>query len=215
VSGTVRVRPARPFDGPFIAGVLEMAGRGHLARGAWDVAFDDEGVRARALEELATAAPASWCHHSVFRVAEVDGVAAAALCAFGAGPTTEHDFGVALGHVHRHLGWSDAEIGTQIERLGPFLECFPDMPPGTWIVENVGTAAAYRRRGLVRELLDRALADGRAAGHARAQISCLVGNDPARRAYERAGFEVVEERTHPAFEALLGTPGFVRMTMRL
>ena len=215
MSGAPRVRPARPSDGAFVARVLEMAGRGHLARGAWDVAFEDDSQRSRALDELATAAPASWCHHSVFRVAEVDGVAAAALCAFAAGPTTGHDFGAALGHVHRHLRLSDTEVGAQIERLSPFLECFPDMPPGTWIVENVGTAPAHRRRGLVRELLDRALADGRTAGCERAQISCLVGNDPARRASERAGFEVVEERTTPAFEALLGSPGFVRMTMRL
>jgi ribosomal protein S18 acetylase RimI-like enzyme len=192
-----------------------MAGRGHLARGAWDVAFEDDALRARALDELATAAPASWCHHSVFRIAEVDGVAAAALCAFAAGPTTGHDFGVALGHVHRTLRWSDAEIGAQATRLVPILECFPDMPPGTWIVENVATAPGHRRRGLVRDLLERALADGRAAGCERAQISCLVGNDPARRAYERAGLAVVEERTHPAFETLLGTPGFVRMVARL
>lgn len=215
MSGAVRLRPARRGDGRFVAGVLEMAGRGHLARGAWDVAFEDDALRARALEELATSAPASWCHHSVFWVAEVDGLPAAALCAFAAGPTTAHAFGVALGHVHRELCWSEAEVGAQAERLLPFLQCFPDMPPGTWIVENVGTAPAHRRRGLVRELLEAALADGRGAGCEHAQISCLVGNDPARRAYERAGFEVVEERTDPAFEALLGSPGFVRMTVAL
>lgn len=209
------VRAARRDDGALVASVLEMAGRGHLARGAWDVAFEDDAVRARALGELATGAPVSWCHHAMFRVAEVDGVAAAALCAFPACEATPHDFGAALGHVHRQLGWSDVEVGAQMERLTPFLLCFPDMPAGTWIVENVGTSPAYRRRGLVRELVDVALADGRRAGYGRAQISCLIGNTPAQRAYERAGFAVVEERTHQDFERLLGAPGFVRMTMAL
>jgi len=215
MSGGVRVRAAGAGDGRVVASVLEMAGRGHLARGGWDLAFEADAVRAVALETLATTAPPSWCHRSVFRVAEVDGVAAAATCSFVASETTPHDFGVALAHVYGHLGWSEAEIGVQAERLGPFLACVPDMPPGTWIVENVATAPAYRRRGLVRALLDDALARGRAAGHARAQISCLIGNDPARRAYERAGFAVVEELTHPGFERLLGVPGFMRMTMAL
>jgi translation initiation factor 4G len=211
----VRVRAAGEGDGRLVASVLEMAGRGHLERGAWDVAFEDDAVRAVALEALATAAPPSWCHRAVFRVADGDGVGAAAMCAVGASEAAPGAFGVALAHVHRHLGWTDAEIGAQIERLTPLLGCFPDMPAGTWIVENVGTAPAYRRRGLVRALLDDALAAGRAAGHARAQISCLIGNDPAQRAYERAGFAVVEELTHPDFERLLGVPGFVRMTRGL
>jgi len=214
-AGGVRVRAAGEGDGRLVASVLEMAGRGHLARGAWDVAFEDEAVRVRALDTLATAAPPSWCHRSVFRVAEVDGVAAAATCSFVATEATPHDFGMALAHVHARLGWSDAQIGAQMERLTPFLVCFPDMPPGTWIVENVGTVPAYRRRGLVRALLDDALAAGRAAGHVRAQISCLIGNHPAMRAYERAGFAVVEEKTHADFARLLGEPGFVRMTMAL
>jgi RimJ/RimL family protein N-acetyltransferase len=53
-------------------------------------------------------------------------------------------------------------------------------------------------------LLEHALDAGRELGYRRAQISCLVGNDPAARAYEKAGFEVVEELVDPAFEALLG-----------
>ena len=64
----------------------------------------------------------------------------------------------------------------------------------------------------VRALLDVALAEGRTRGCRTAQISCLIGNDAARRAYERAGFEVVEERRDPAFEQLIGVPGFSRMT---
>ena len=91
----------------------------------------------------------------------------------------------------------------------------PTSPPGHWIVENVGTRPELRRRGLVGALLERALARGRERGFARAQISCLIGNDAAQRAYEKAGFRVVEELRDAAFEAMLGAPGYSRMTLAL
>jgi ribosomal protein S18 acetylase RimI-like enzyme len=99
--------------------------------------------------------------------------------------------------------------------LAPYQRCFPEMPPGSWIVENVGARADMRRQGLVHGLLEQALETGRSRGHRRAQISCLIGNLPAQRAYEKAGFAVVEERTDAGFERLLGAPGFSRMTRAL
>jgi translation initiation factor 4G len=99
--------------------------------------------------------------------------------------------------------------------LGPCVRCFPDSPPGLWIVENVGTRPEMRRRGMVAALLERALQRGRERGFSKAQISCLIGNDTAQRAYERVGFRVVEERRDADFEALLGAPGYSRMTLAL
>ena len=89
------------------------------------------------------------------------------------------------------------------------------MPAGTWIIENVGTLESARRQGLERALLEHALELGRRGGWKEAQISCLIGNDPAQRAYERAGFEVVEELRSEAFERLIGAPGFSRMKRNL
>ena len=105
-----------------------------------------------------------------------------------------------------------AEAG---QRLAPFTRCFPDMPAGTWIVENVGTHPDCRRRGLVHALLEEALAAGRRSGCRTAQISCLIGNAPAQRAYEQVGFRVVEERRDGEFERLLGSPGYSRLTLAL
>jgi RimJ/RimL family protein N-acetyltransferase len=67
----------------------------------------------------------------------------------------------------------------------------------------------------VGRLLEQALEAGRRAGHAHAQISCLIGNEPAQRAYEKVGFRVTEERKDAAFETLLGAPGFLRMNLAL
>ena len=40
-----------------------------------------------------------------------------------------------------------------------------------------------------------------------AQIGVFIGNEPARRAYLKAGFEVVGEKRDPDFEAAMGCPG--------
>jgi hypothetical protein len=44
--------------------------------------------------------------------------------------------------------------------------------------------------------------------------SVLIGNRPAQRANEGAGFKVVDEVKHPSFEATFGTPGLRRLLRR-
>jgi ribosomal protein S18 acetylase RimI-like enzyme len=209
------LRPARAADVPFLAEVLCMAGRGHLPRGPWDLAVPDDAERTRLLVALAGGPNRSWCHQSVFHVADVDGVAGSALVAFEPSALDDAALARPLGAALESIGWSPERIGTLAPIFGAYLTCFPEMPGGTWIVENVGTRPELRRRGLLARLLDDALARGRACGLATAQIACLIGNEAAQRAYEKAGFRVVEERKDPAFEALLGVPGFSCMRAAL
>jgi ribosomal protein S18 acetylase RimI-like enzyme len=91
----------------------------------------------------------------------------------------------------------------------------PDSPPGGWVIEWVATTPEARGRGVANGLLREILERGRAAGYTRSQISYLIGNTPARTAYERIGFETSEEKRHPDFEAAFGTPGIVRMVRTL
>jgi translation initiation factor 4G len=206
------IRAARRDDLGLLAEVMDLAARAHLPRGPWDWVFPEEAERLRALRLLADGPP-SWCHHGVFHVAECEGQGAAALCAFE--PAALGGSDLPLAEVFEGLGFSAARLASVASPLGTYMECFPDMPEDTWIVEQVGTRPAFRRRGLVAALLEHALGEGRRRGVARAQISVLIGNDPARRAYEQAGFRVAEERKSAAFEALLGSPGFLRMTRSL
>jgi translation initiation factor 4G len=209
------LRPARAYEAGFLAEVLEMAGRGHLPRGAWDLVFPDSRERRVALEQLAGGAVPSWCHHTLFQVAARGGEPCAALVAFEPEELGDVSLGKPMFEVFQKLAWTPERMAGVGPLLAPYLRCFPDMPAGSWIVENVGTRADQRRQGLVHALIEQALETGRRRGHSRAQISCLIGNLPAQRAYEKAGFAVVEERTDPEFERLLGAPGFSRMTRAL
>lgn len=206
------LRPAREADVPFLADVLCMAGRGHLPRGIWDLALPDAAERGAVLARIAGGDEPSWCHRSVFHVAEVDGVAGSALVAFEPGAVADPTLARAVGAAFTRIGWTVERLSALAPTFDAYRTCFPDMPHGTWIVENVGTRPELRRRGLLARLLDHALDQGRRAGHRNAQISCLIGNEAAQRAYEKAGFRVVDERKDPAFEALLDAPGFSRMT---
>jgi translation initiation factor 4G len=209
------LRPARIDDAPFIAGVLLSASRGHLPRGPWDLALPDAIERDAVLARVASGAERSWCHQSVFHVAEVDGVTGSALCSFRADADDEPALRAAVAAAFAAARIGPERLAAVVPVFATFSRCIPPFEPGAWIVENVGTRPALRRRGLVARLLDDALERGRRAGCTTAQISCLLGNDPAQLAYESAGFRVVEERKDPAFEELLGTPGFSRMTVSL
>ena len=97
------------------------------------------------------------------------------------------------------------------QRLVPFLTCAPDQPDDAWIVEWVATRPEHRGKGLVRALLPAVIDLGRRRGHRKFQIGVLIGNTPAQRAYEGAGFAVSDEKRDPAFEATFGAPGIRRM----
>lgn len=209
------IRAATAADAPLVADVLEMAARGHLPRGPWDFVFPESRERRAALRQIAGGDAPSWCHHAVFHVAEVDGVAGAALCCFEAETLGDTTLARPLGAVFDRLDWAPTRIGAIAPVLAPYLRCFPEFPPGHWIVENVGTRPDFRRRGLVARLLEHALETGRAQGWKTAQISCLLGNDAARRAYEKAGFAAVEERCDDEFAQRFGAPGFARLITAL
>ena len=93
----------------------------------------------------------------------------------------------------------------------PFLTCLPELPEEAWILEWVATRPEYRGKGLTRALLTAILDAGRQRGYKLAQIGVVIGNTPAQRAYEGAGFKVVDETRHPSFEATFGTPGLRRL----
>jgi translation initiation factor 4G len=207
------IRRAEERDVLFIAWVQQEASRSHLPFGFWDLALPgSDEYRLGLMARIASRQPESFAHWSRFLVAEVDGEPAAALSAYDdAKVATGERFFQALIEAMTAEGWNEARLGAMQERIAPFLTCVPEQPDGTWIVEWVATRPAHRGKGLTKALLHAILEEGRKRGHTRFQIGVLIGNTPAQRAYEGVGFEVLDEKRDPAFEATFGAPGIRRL----
>lgn len=211
---TTLIRPAVREDAGFLAWTMLAASRSHLRRGAWDLLLDTgEDEVLRLLRHLAVAEPATMCHWSGFHVAEVAGYPAAALAAYD--PARLAEVYPQMTAALLSMDWSRERIGAASRRFAPLDTCSVEQHAGTWIIEWVATDPAHRRRGLVHELLDRALDLGRARGLDHAQVGMLIGNTAAEHAYRRAGFALASERRHPAFEAAIGCPGTARLVRAL
>lgn len=206
----VTLRPAEPRDAEFLGWASVAAARSQLARGWFDIVLRrDEAFLVEFAKNLVRAAARSWWHWSVFRVAEVDGVVASAMCGFGDASFYQAS-GAAMAEASDKMGIDKTEQA-QLWSRGAFIVSASTGEPGAWTIENVATHPQYRRRGLVQALLENELEIARRAGFRRAQISVFIGNTLAERAYEKAGFEFIEEKRAADFEAALGTPGTRRL----
>jgi len=202
----LKIVEAQPKHAPFIAWVILTAFRSHLEKGFWDFMRPgtDEEILGY-LEALTTSKAPHWAQLPLFIVAEVDGEPAAAL----SGYFVEEHGGVRL---RDGMAEADAKTGQApdpeaIGRALTILNVAPEHVPGAWIIEDVATRPEFRRRGLVDTLMQEIMERGRKRGATVSDIGVFIGNDSAQRAYEKAGYVVVEEKTHPEFEAVYKTPG--------
>ncbi len=206
-AGRSSIRPARSDDAGFIARVVLAAQRGPMPRGWFDIALDRPEPECLAfMTRLAVARARSWYHVAHFLIAEVDGVPAAALCAMPASGTVV----AARAAIEEVAAETGMDADAIVARGGYARNCWVQGGEGDWLIEHVARQASQHGRGVVQELIGRALADGKAAGFARASISFLIGNDAAERCYTKAGFGFAEEKRDAAFEAMTGAPGFRR-----
>ncbi len=194
---------------PFIAWVTLEAFRSHLPRGFWDFMLDDvdEAGRLSYLETLVSTEQRHWAHHSIFLVAEVEGQPVSALCGYFEEEMGESVMMLAGMEANQKTGRTGEQAAAGFERAKSIMSVIPEHVPGAWIVENVATLPDFRRRGLSELLMGAILERGRAGGASTADISVFIGNDGAQRAYEKAGFAVIDEKRHPDFEAVYYCPG--------
>lgn len=206
---SLAIRPATLSDLPFLSWVMYRAAQSHLDTCPWRRILDADEAETRAfLEDVAQSDTAHWCHLSKFRIAEIDGTAAAAMAGFR--PRTEGTAVLAETVLNIAAARPDvppARLERIAGRLGIAALGLPEDQPGTWGIENVAVLPEYRGKGLIDALFAHVLDEGRQQGFRRAQILCLIGNTRGQTAWERNGFAVHSERTSPEFEALIGTPG--------
>ena len=209
------LRDARRDDCDFLAWVILTAARSHLPLSFWDFAFPGpEAPRLETIAAMARSPKDTFTRFDGF-LAEHEGRPVAALSAYDSAHKHLAGFSEAMQEVLAEREWPAAHLDLLMKRLGPTVSCMPDSPEGTWVVEWVAAKPEARGKGIAGRLLREILDRGRTAGYENAQIAYIIGNDPARIVYERAGFETVEEIRDPGFEEALGAPGIARMTMRL
>ncbi|HTQ15468.1 MAG TPA: GNAT family N-acetyltransferase [Rhizomicrobium sp.] len=209
-----RIRPATRDDGAFLGWTIFAAARGHLPRGWFDIILEKpEDYCLDFCTRLVLAKAVSWWHWSLFRVAEMDGRPVGAACGF-ADDAPYRESAAAMREAADGIRMPGSER-SQLWPRGSFIMATVTGEDGAWTVENVAVLPGYRGRGVTGALLDASCDDARQAGARRAQISFLIGNAPAERAYTRAGFVFSEEKRDPGFEAAMKSPGTKRFTRDL
>jgi len=211
----IRIRPARTDDADFLSWAILAATRSHRQKGWFDIVLDrPEDGCLEYLRRLTLTATRSWWHYSRFHIAEADGRPAATLCAFRAGdgyPLSQP----AMVEVAQGLALSEHAQATMWRRGAYLFTCVMESSDDLWTIENVATLPAHRGRGLAGTLIEHALEEGRQKGFGEAQITFLIGNEAAERAYAKAGFAFAAEKRHPDFAAAVGAPGLRRFVRRL
>jgi ribosomal protein S18 acetylase RimI-like enzyme len=208
------IRAASVDDADFLGWVILTAARGHLARGWFDILLQrDEEFCLAYCGRLVAAEARSWWHWSLFSVAEVEGKPLAALCGF-ADESVYMASGAAMEEASRTMGFSEEEHAELWPR-GAFILSCTTSEPGAWTIENVATRPEHRGCGVTQALLESEFARARQAGFRRAQISFLIGNEPAEHAYRKAGFTFAEEKRASEFDLAAGVPGLRRLARDL
>jgi ribosomal protein S18 acetylase RimI-like enzyme len=208
---SIRVRRATLKDLDLLVWVMLAASRSHLERGIWEY-LNDSGEEATSsfLRRLATTDTVHMSHHSLFLVAELDGEPGAAMSGYD---SSTQGFEALLPEIATATTEEgiDAEDPEYVRRSGVLLGGMvmedPGPPGPRWVIENVATRPEMRRKGLVDALLHQLLGQGRERGFEHAQISVLIGNERARRAYVKAGFEPIAEARSEDWEREMGSPG--------
>jgi len=204
------VREARPQDAGFLAWVILAAGRAHRPVGWYDIAIGlPETDALEVLRRLVLTQTPSWWRYDNFLVAEVEGRPAGALCCFSAGEGWSGSQ-AALAEATAPLGWGEAELAAFWTRGAYVFTCALESLGDVWVIENVATTPEFRGQDVAGALLAAALDKGRRRGFQLAQLSFLIGNAPAERAYAKAGFQPAGEKRHPDFQAAVGSPGLKR-----
>lgn len=209
------IRPANEGDADFLAWAISTADRSHLTKGWFDIVLaSPEQVRLDFFRRLTIAPALSSWHYSHFLISEEDCEPAAALSVFRAGdayPFCQQ----AMAQAGEELGWGDAEQRTMWRRGAFILGCIPETADDTWAVENVATRSTHRGRGIACELLASAARKAQRNGARQIQVTFMIGNDAAERAYAKAGFVFADEKRSPEFEAACGAPGLRRYSREL
>jgi GNAT superfamily N-acetyltransferase len=207
-------REATAEDAVEIAKLCYLAGKSHVDVSIYDLMIpgpagmtDD---RVDAIAKIAATEAPSWLNLSHYKVIEADGKVASGLATF----TTEEAGSRQLGQAMMEAGWGVKDLLGMGRRLRVWSGVDTGREHGYLIVENVATFDRYRGNGFSAELLALAINSAREQGLKGLQLTVLLGNDPAIRAYEKAGFEMAKTKESKKFQKVFASPGAGQMLLK-
>lgn len=165
-----------------------------------------DGERLRPLLRAVWRSAGSW-RQTIVAVDDEHGVVGLVQTGSSSTRVTSAVFRAAL-HAH---GWRIVRLP---RRLRIFDSVSPAKPAGAFLVAELHVHPDHRGAGIGTKILEHAEALARAGGYAEIALDTYTAN-PARRLYERVGYEAVAETHDPRFERLSGVAGRVLYVKRL
>jgi ribosomal protein S18 acetylase RimI-like enzyme len=207
----VKIRNAGSDDSAFLSWLILTAGRAHVKRGIWEVILGKpEDVCLRFLRLLTATDKPHLFHYSCYLIAETQEGPVAGLGGYDPKILGYEALQQVLPEVYSK---ADKFPSDELAKGEPprITACIPPSIEGAWVIDSVATLPSFRRKGIVDRLLDEILDRGRDRGFRQAQVSIYIGNGPARSAYEKHGFRLLDEWNDPYFETEIGSPGMARL----
>ena len=202
----------------FMGRAIRDSERAHTGRGIWDVVLNEcsnEEV-AEILGEAAISDPAAHFHLSrttlIVEKSSNTPVASASSFHYPTCGVKNSQPAITDAWIRLYPDKFPYPVEEKMkvwDRIDFLNDSFPDWEYGnTWMIDTVYTDPLHRGKGLAEAIVTYSLSKGKAAGHTRSLITCSVGNEKARRVYERCGYRLIGQGNNAACEAAVGFPGF-------
>jgi GNAT superfamily N-acetyltransferase len=215
---TLTIRRATQDDIPFLAWCNFEATSPAPGVSYWDDLTGPTGTPTMDFIEAVFRADAlAWGSPETFFIAEHAGSPVAGASGFTMDSADYRPLRLErMPQVAASLGWSEDALKGFIDG---YTQVYSDpqdptlAPAAPWVIECVAVAPEMRGQGVAGKLLNAILDEGRRLGHARAAISVTLGNEPARRAYEKLGFAHYMTYGPDYYEGYF--PGTLKLRMNL
>ncbi len=215
----INIRKANNQDVPFLVEAIIEAEKGGSDKLSYATIFSltEEAVRSLLTEILAEDVEGQELCVSSFDIAEVDGRVAGAVCSWIEGSAGQSSSLLKATLLNHFIPATN--IQAAIAKRNILLEMAIERPPHALILESVYTRSAFRRAGIFSALMREKINAARktkSAVHTCA-LTVMKTNESALRAYQKAGFTAVAEKTShdPRIRELLPSDTRVLMEKRI
>jgi GNAT superfamily N-acetyltransferase len=189
------VRRATAADVPFVAWCNFEASSPAPGFCYWDPLLEGLGTKTMAfIEALLECDGLAWGRVTDFFVVRDGAELIAGASGFHMNPNDYRPLRLEhLPKIAERLGWDESAQSAFLQRYEAVWSDPKDVtlePHAPWVVECFAVILERRGQGVAQLLLEAIFAEGARLGHSHVGISVTAGNEPAERAYQKAGFKM-------------------------